>query len=65
MNHNPDLRFGQTIHLVPICIRHEHGFYGGPSGYQVIPRKEAWERSSIILKQGHPYHVRPRVHSNP
>ncbi len=53
---NPELRFGQTIHLVPICVRHEHGFYGGPAGYQVMPRNEAMKRCPIILKQ-EPRHV--------
>ncbi len=65
MTHNPNLRFGRTIHLVPICIRHEHGYYGGPAGYQVMPRNEAWEQSSIILRQGHPYYVRAKLHPDP
>ncbi len=49
MNHNPDLRFGRTIHLVPICIRHEHGHYGGPAGYQVMTQNRMARVAAPII----------------
>ncbi len=61
MTHNPNLRFGRTIHLVPICIRGPHGYYGGPAGYQQMPAMEAQKRKRIILdarNQG-PRHAKP------
>ena len=28
------LTFGPRRYWRPICIRHPHGFYGGPAGYE-------------------------------
>ena len=28
------LTFGLPIHFSPVCVRHRHGFYGGPIGYE-------------------------------
>jgi hypothetical protein len=47
--HNPDLAFGPARCFVPVCIRHKHGFYGGPAGYQEMPKSEAKERAPITL----------------
>ena len=49
-HNNPQLRFGPRRYFVPISIRHPHGYYGGPAGYQEMRQGEAKERAPIILK---------------
>lgn len=47
--------FRAPTYFVPICIRHEHGYYGGPAGYQEIRDKaEAARRGAIELIAGKP-----------
>ena len=43
------LIFGHPRYFVPVCIKHKHGFYGGPAGYQEMTREVALEKSPIIL----------------
>ena len=48
---------GPSRYFVPICIRHPHGFYGGPAGYQEIRDKaEAEARAPIVLEAETPLH---------
>ncbi len=42
-----------TRHFVPVCIRHAHGFYGGPTCYQEMLSREMARRLSPIVIQGH------------
>lgn len=49
-HHNPNLRFSGRRYFAPICIRHKHGYYGGPAGYREMSLMEAKVRSPIILK---------------
>ncbi len=47
---NPKLQFGATTYFVPICIRHAHGYLGGPAGYQAMTVwSMAKEASPIVL----------------
>ena len=45
-----EFRFGSARYFVPICIRHSHGFYGGPAGYQEMTRQLAKAFSPIIIE---------------
>ena len=52
------LTFGPRRYWRPICIRHPHGFYGGPVGYEetddpnIGPRiVEGWRRGEITLAE--------------
>ena len=45
------MRFGPPRHFVPVCIRHKHGYYGGPAGYQEMS-KELARRTPLIILPG-------------
>ncbi len=42
--------FSLPRYFVPICIRHQHGFYGGPAGYQEMTKAMARAWSPIIQR---------------
>lgn len=33
---NTKLTIGVARYFVPVCIRHSHGYYGGPAGYEEV-----------------------------
>lgn len=50
--------FGPPRYFRLVCIRHPHGFYGGPAGYEEVPATErnvgpliieAWRAGEIPL----------------
>lgn len=40
--------FGPPRYFRPICIRHRHGYYGGPAGYEETDDPQAKPRTLII-----------------
>lgn len=45
----PPKRCGPPRYFVPVCIRRECGYLGGPSGYEEVTAEEA-DRGPIIIK---------------
>ena len=44
-----EIDYGPPRYFVPICIQHEHGFFGGPMGYLEMPRDWALAWSTIEI----------------
>ena len=54
MTTHDKLTLGPARYFVPICVRHPHGFYGGPAGYQEMSKSLAVKSAPIII----PWHER-------
>ena len=44
------LTFGPTRYFVPVCVRHPHGFLGGPRGYEERQPDDARGLKTIIAE---------------
>ncbi len=65
METNLRITFGPRTQFVPVCIRHKHGYYGGPVGYQEIRDPvEAKARGCIELREGQPQILKWNSHDN-